>query len=161
MAKVFLSIPVLDRPELKMLYSVYQAMLTDQGHQVRIYFNENDSLISRVRNVHLSVFLNEFTDCEYFVSIDSDLEILNSLAVDYTRTSQYDLAIETFEHIARKISLDFFNKHVYAWWIFSSFCKYVVFVFYWFISWKNSWKEKIFVFLLNSRLICWIVFYFN
>ena len=28
-----------------------------------------------------------------------DLEILNSLAVDYTRTGQYDRAIEMFEHI--------------------------------------------------------------
>lgn len=28
-----------------------------------------------------------------------DLEILNSLAVDYTRTGQYDLALETFEYI--------------------------------------------------------------
>lgn len=28
-----------------------------------------------------------------------DLEILNCLAVDYTRTVQYDLAIDTFEHI--------------------------------------------------------------
>ena len=28
-----------------------------------------------------------------------DLEILNSLAVDYTRVGNYDLAIQTFEHI--------------------------------------------------------------
>jgi tetratricopeptide (TPR) repeat protein len=30
-----------------------------------------------------------------------DVEILNCLAVDYTRTSRYDLAIETFEQIER------------------------------------------------------------
>ena len=78
MAKIFLSIPILDRPELKMLYSVYQAILSCREHQVRVYFNENDSLISRVRNVHMSVFMDEFTECDYFVSIDSDIEILNA-----------------------------------------------------------------------------------
>lgn len=77
MAKIFLSVPVLDKPELQMMYSSYQAMLSCKEHQVRVYFNENDSLISRVRNVHISAFLNEYTDCEYFVSIDSDLEIVN------------------------------------------------------------------------------------
>ena len=35
-----------------------------------------------------------------------DPEILNSLAVDYTRTGQYDLAISTFEHI-EKVAPDF------------------------------------------------------
>lgn len=78
MAKIFLSVPVLSQPELKMLYSTYQAMLSCGEHQVRIYFNENDSLISRVRNVHFSVFLDEFTDCDYFVSLDSDIEIVNA-----------------------------------------------------------------------------------
>jgi len=42
---------------------------------------------------------------EYELALDlcqSDLEILNSLAVDYTRTGQYDRAIETFEYIERQ-----------------------------------------------------------
>jgi hypothetical protein len=92
MAKIFLSVPVLDRPELKMLYSAYQAMLSCREHQVRIYFNENDSLISRVRNVHLSVFLNEYTDCDYFISIDSDLEILNAYSTNniFTKLISHD-----------------------------------------------------------------------
>lgn len=77
MAKIFVSIPVLGNPELKMMYSLYQAIFTCKEHQVRLYFNENDSLISRVRNAHISVFMNEFTDCDYFMSIDSDLEIIN------------------------------------------------------------------------------------
>ena len=78
MAKIFLSIPIHGKPELKHIYSVYRAILSCPEHQVRIYFNENDSLISRVRNVHISVFLNEYTDCDYFMSLDSDIEIINA-----------------------------------------------------------------------------------
>ena len=48
--------------------------------------------------------MGRFTEAiaEYEIALQSnpgDLEILNSLAVDYTRTSQYDLGIGTFEHI--------------------------------------------------------------
>lgn len=78
MAKIFLSVPILGKPELKMIYSMYQAILSSSKHQVRVYFNENDSLIPRVRNVHISSFLYKFPDYEYFMSIDSDLEILNA-----------------------------------------------------------------------------------
>jgi len=81
MAKIFLSVPILGRPELKFIYSMYQAILScAKTHQVRVYFNENDSLISRVRNVHMSAFLNDFKDCDYFMSIDSDIEIVNAYA---------------------------------------------------------------------------------
>ena len=89
MAKIFLSVPVLEKPELKMLYSTYQAMLSCAEHQVRIYFNENDSLISRVRNVHMSVFLNEYPECDYFCSIDSDLEIVNAYQTNNIFTKKY------------------------------------------------------------------------
>jgi len=79
MANVFLSIPILGKPELKHIYSVYQAILScSQYHKVRIYFNENDSLISRVRNVHMSTFYNDYPNCDYFMSLDSDIEILNA-----------------------------------------------------------------------------------
>jgi len=77
MAKIFVSVPILGRPELKMIYSLYQSIFTCKEHQVRLYFNENDSLISRVRNAHISTFINEYKDCDYFMSIDSDLEIIN------------------------------------------------------------------------------------
>lgn len=48
--------------------------------------------------------INRFSDAidEYETALQScpdDLEMLNSLAVDYTRTSQYDRAIEVFEYI--------------------------------------------------------------
>jgi len=76
--KVFLSVPVLGKPELRMLYSMYQAILSCPHHQVRVYFNENDSLISRVRNSHISVFFNDFKECDYFMSLDSDIEIVNA-----------------------------------------------------------------------------------
>ena len=78
MAKIFVSVPILGKPELKFMYSMYQATLSCPQHRVRVYFNENDSLISRVRNVHMSVFFNEFKDCDYFMSLDSDIEILNA-----------------------------------------------------------------------------------
>jgi hypothetical protein len=78
MAKIFLSVPILGKPELKMMYSMYQAILSAPQHRVRLYFNENDSLISRVRNVHISSFLNDFKECDYFMSLDSDIEILNA-----------------------------------------------------------------------------------
>lgn len=77
MAKIFLSVPVLFRPELRFMYSMYNAILTCREHRVRLYFNENDSLISRVRNVHMSMFLHEFKECEYYMSLDSDMELMN------------------------------------------------------------------------------------
>ena len=78
MSQVFLSYPVLGRPELNSLFTVYQAILSSRKHQVRLYANLNDSLISRVRNVHISEFLHTYKDCDYFFSIDSDLEIVNA-----------------------------------------------------------------------------------
>jgi len=81
MANVFISIPILDKPEFKMMHSLYQTVMTCK-HQCRMYVNENDSLISRVRNVHLSVFLNEFPECDYFCSIDSDIEIVNCFSTN-------------------------------------------------------------------------------
>ena len=77
MATIFLSVPILGKPELKMIHSLYQAILTCGDHEVRLLFNENDSLISRVRNAHISMFLDQYTEADYFMSIDSDLEILN------------------------------------------------------------------------------------
>lgn len=77
MAKIFLSVPIMHRPELRMIQSMYQAALSCKEHQVQAYYNLNDSLISRVRNVHTSVFYNEYLDYDYFMSIDSDLEIVN------------------------------------------------------------------------------------
>ena len=77
MAKIFLSIPILERPEFKMIFSAYQSILSCRGHEVRLYVNENDSLISRVRNVHMSIFLDEYKDYDYFCSIDSDIEVVN------------------------------------------------------------------------------------
>ncbi len=76
MAKIFVSIPVLEKPELKMMNSLFQAISQCPEHTVIPFYNYNDSLISRVRNVHLSKFLNE-TDCDYFMSLDSDIEIIN------------------------------------------------------------------------------------
>ena len=93
MATIFLSVPVLGKPELKMVYSMYQAILSCREHQVRLYFNENDSLISRVRNVHMSVFLNQYTNCDYFMSIDSDIEIINNVTTNniFTKLISHDL----------------------------------------------------------------------
>ena len=82
MAKIFLSVPILEKPEFKMIYSVYQAILSCREHQVRLYINEGDSLVSRIRCVHMSVFLHEYPDYDYFCSIDSDIEIVNCFATN-------------------------------------------------------------------------------
>ena len=79
---IFLSVPILDRPELKMISSLYQAMLTCKDYKIRVYYNESDSLISRARNSHISVFLDEFKECDYFMSIDSDIEIINAYSTN-------------------------------------------------------------------------------
>ena len=73
--------PVADKPELKTLFSLYQA-LGSSGCEVEIYATEGDSLISRVRNSHITIFLDEFKDFDYFISIDSDLEIINKFEND-------------------------------------------------------------------------------
>jgi hypothetical protein len=77
MSKIFVSVPILGNPEFKMINSLYQAIFSCKEHQVRLHVTQNDSLISRVRNVHMSIFYDEFKECDYFMSIDSDLEILN------------------------------------------------------------------------------------
>ena len=77
MSKIFLSMPILGKPCLQSIYSMYQAILTCREHQVRVYFNSNDSLIQRVRNCHISEFLFKYTECDYFMSLDSDIEIMN------------------------------------------------------------------------------------
>lgn len=77
MSKIFVSIPVLGKPCLQMIYNLYQAILSCREHQVRVYWNSNDSLIQRVRNCHISDFLFKYTECDYFMSLDSDIEVLN------------------------------------------------------------------------------------
>lgn len=92
MANIFVSVPILGKPELKMMFSMYAAILSTK-HKVRLFFNENDSLISRVRNVHLSTFYYDFPDYDYFMSIDSDLEILNTHSTNnyFTKLVEHDL----------------------------------------------------------------------
>ena len=80
MAKIFLSIPVLDKPEVQSMHSIMAAAQSCREHSVRLYYNENDSLISRVRNVHISEFLFNYTDYDYFMSIDCDIEVVNRYA---------------------------------------------------------------------------------
>lgn len=80
MSKILVSLPVLGKPHLKMIQSLYSAIHTCKEHDITIHSSENDSMISRVRNVHLSVFMNEYTDYDYFFSIDSDLEIVNKFS---------------------------------------------------------------------------------
>ena len=90
MANIFLSIPILGRPELKMMYSMYRSLHATRKHHISLYFNENDSLISRVRNVHMSQFLYNYTNCDYFMSWDSDIETLNC----FTQNNIFDKLIE-------------------------------------------------------------------
>ena len=77
MAKILVSVPVLGRPSLKMMQSLYSAINSCKEHDITIYTSENDSMISRVRNVHISTYIHDYKEYDYFVSIDSDLEIIN------------------------------------------------------------------------------------
>jgi len=92
MAKIFVSLPVLGDPKLRMIQSLYQAIDSCKEHEITIYSSDNDSMISRVRNVHLSVFYNDYPDYDYFVSIDSDLEIINRFTTNnlFTKLVEHD-----------------------------------------------------------------------
>ena len=92
---IFLSIPILDRPEYSMIHSTYQAILSCKEHRVRIFTNLNDSWISRVRNVHMSIFINDYPDYDYFCSIDSDIEIVNNLGFSYLKQGNLASAQQT------------------------------------------------------------------
>lgn len=74
--KIFLSVPIASRPELKMFFSLQKAIHTSK-HEILLYATEGESLISRARNNHISLFLNKYKDCDYFFSLDSDLETEN------------------------------------------------------------------------------------
>jgi len=92
MAKIFVSLPIMDKPEMPMIMSLYKAILTSK-HKARLHITQNDSLISRVRNTSISAFYDEFPDYDYFVSIDSDLEIKNCYDTDniFDRLIAHDL----------------------------------------------------------------------
>jgi len=74
--KIFLSYPVYGQMQSHAIISLYKAMST-AGHAVHISFSQGDSMVTRVRNGAISTFLYEATDCDYYMSIDSDLEIQN------------------------------------------------------------------------------------
>lgn len=92
MAKILVSLPVLGRPHLRMIQSLYSAINSCKEHEIAIHSSENDSLISRVRNVHISTFINDYEDFDYFVSIDSDLEIVNKYSTNniFTKLVSHD-----------------------------------------------------------------------
>ena len=92
--KVFLSYPVMDRCEQRSLSSVYRMASTCQTASVQVSCLEGDSLISRVRNVAITMFLE--SNCDYFMSVDSDLDIMNVLpdnnAIDRLIRSDYEFS---------------------------------------------------------------------
>jgi hypothetical protein len=92
MANIFVSVPILGRPHARMMDSLYRAAQNCKEHNIIIHLSENDSMISRVRNVHISTFYNDYPDCEYFVSIDSDLEIVNKYSSNniFTKLVEHD-----------------------------------------------------------------------
>jgi hypothetical protein len=92
--KVFLSYPVMDRCEQRSLSSVYRMASTCQTASVQVSCLEGDSLISRVRNVAITMFMDSGAD--YFMSVDSDLDIMNILpdnnAIDRLIRSDYEFS---------------------------------------------------------------------
>jgi hypothetical protein len=72
MSKIFLSVPILDRPMWQSISSITQSILSSK-HQVQLCCTVGDSLISRARSFDLSRFVE--SECDFFMSIDSDIEV--------------------------------------------------------------------------------------
>ena len=79
MANIFLSVPILGKPELRMIYSTYKAILSSGEHKVRIYFNK---LKYRKRNrLYLQI------NCKYGIPVPKAREWLKDLVENPTLTN--------------------------------------------------------------------------
>jgi len=87
--KIFLSYPVHHDPVLDSIISLYKACATTK-HQVEIWFHKGDSMVTRVRNNAISTFIYERKDYDYFMTIDSDLELQNI----YKNNNIFDILVE-------------------------------------------------------------------
>lgn len=76
MSNIFCALPILDKPEWRSVATLYDSIFSSK-HKIIPNVLESDSLISRVRNNQISIFLQDFKQCEYFFCLDSDLEIIN------------------------------------------------------------------------------------
>ena len=85
--KIFVSVCVADKPELRFMHSFHMALLTSQ-HAIMPYFEEKCSGLAYLRNKHISAFLA--TDCSHFCSLDADLVLYNCQKGD----NVFDMLIE-------------------------------------------------------------------
>lgn len=76
MAKIFLSMPILDRPEMDCINSMISAS-HESKHDVHLNTMQNNAVISYVRNHDISLFINRFEEYDYFATLDSDLIVNN------------------------------------------------------------------------------------
>lgn len=74
MAKIFVSVCIADKPEWQFAASLYNACATSV-HDVNPFTEEKCSGLTYLRNKHVSLFLQKFTDCDYYASLDADLVI--------------------------------------------------------------------------------------
>jgi len=61
--------------------SMYRAIGTSQRCEVRLHVTQGDALLSRVRNLHVTEFL-ERPDCGWLACLDSDIEVSNASQSD-------------------------------------------------------------------------------
>ena len=76
MAKIFVMIPVLGRPEMNFMLSLFSA-IESSSHTINICVEQGDSLLPRVRNVQMTAFLDKYKEYDYCAILDSDLEIMD------------------------------------------------------------------------------------
>lgn len=79
--KIYIGMPILGDPKLECLTNLYRAInnIGSPDIQVSVNYSQGDSLIHRTRNNHMAIFLNDFKEFDYFMFLDSDLEIQNCL----------------------------------------------------------------------------------
>jgi len=88
-AKIFVCYPSLDgKPELDSMQTMIMHTMLSKLSTPLYYYAKGESLISRLRDIAFCDFLQ--TDCDYFLSIDSDLTILN----DPTQNNVIDMLIQ-------------------------------------------------------------------
>ncbi len=82
--KIYVSTPAHHNTEIAFDTSINQMFSTSKKARelgVRRNVSYGDSLIERVRNIHLTDFMRN-KDCEYFISLDTDIAIENITADD-------------------------------------------------------------------------------
>ena len=80
--KIFLSYPIYERPHPKSIDSLERLRTKTKLAELCYSSIRGDSDIVRVRNIEISRFINSVNDFDYFMTWDSDIEILGDDSID-------------------------------------------------------------------------------